>query len=49
MIHPKSLMWTGVLGVVLFAVAVYIGDSRKPVLEGASAWSFGRWPACQAQ
>lgn len=33
MIHPKSLMWTGVLGVVLFAVAVYIGDSRKPVLE----------------
>jgi hypothetical protein len=33
MIHPKNLIWAGVLGVVLLGAAVYLGDSRKPAQE----------------
>ena len=33
--HPKNLIWTGVLGVVLLGAAVYLGDSRKPAQEAA--------------
>lgn len=33
MIHPKNLVWTAVLGAVLFGAAVYLGDSRKPAQE----------------
>lgn len=35
MIHPKNLVWTAVLGAVLFGAAVYLGDSRKPAQEAA--------------